>query len=91
MQAVASVDEALRLAEADGAEELCVIGGGEVYALALPSATDLRLTVIDTEADAADAFFPRFDAREWVETSREAHAADARHEFAFSFVDYVRA
>ena len=34
MEAVASLDEALRLRDDDGAGELCVIGGGEVYALA---------------------------------------------------------
>jgi hypothetical protein len=39
MEAVASVDEALALIAADGAEALCVIGGGELYALTLPMAT----------------------------------------------------
>ena len=86
-QAVASLDAAIAAA---GAVELCVIGGGEVYALALPRATRLHLTWIDTAAENADAFFPNFDARQWRETSRVAHAADARHEFAFAFVDYER-
>lgn len=84
---VRSVDEAIADAR-DG--ELAVIGGGEVYALALPRATHLRLTWIETEAADADAFFPRFDPAEWVETSREPHPADTRHEFAFSFADYER-
>jgi dihydrofolate reductase len=85
---IASLDAAIAAA---GADELCVIGGGEVYALALPYATLLHLTWIDTLAQDADAFFPRFDAREWNEVERTPHAADARHEFAFDFVDYVRA
>lgn len=84
---VASIDDALAIADGD---ELMVIGGGEVYALALPLASTLHLTWIDTEADDADAHFPRFDAAQWRETFREAHAADARHEFAFAFVDYAR-
>jgi len=84
---VHSLDEAIAQA---GAGELAVIGGGEVYALALPRATHLHLTWVDTVAADADAFFPRFDAREWRETAREAHAADARHAHAFSFVDYSR-
>lgn len=84
---VASLDEAI--ASADGAE-LMVIGGGEVYTLALPHATRLHLTWIDTEARAPDAHFPRFDPTQWHETFREAHAADARHEYAFTFVDYER-
>jgi dihydrofolate reductase len=86
-QTVASLDAAIAAA---GNSELCVIGGGEVYALALPRATRLYLTWIDTTATNADAYFPPFDASRWRETSRIAHAADARHEYSFSFVDYVR-
>lgn len=84
--AVASLDDAV--SSAQGAD-LMVIGGGEVYALALPHATHLHLTWVDTHIDDADAFFPRFDALEWRVTHDEAHAADARHAFAFRFVDYV--
>ena len=84
---VASIDEALAIA---GGDELMVIGGGKVYALALPLASTLHLTWIDTEAHDADAHFPRFDPTQWHETFREAHLADARHEFAFAFVDYAR-
>ena len=87
-RAVASLDEAIVAA---GEDELMVIGGGEVYALALPRATRLHLTWIDTAASAADAHFPRFDPAQWHETLREAHPADARHEYGFSFVDYERA
>ena len=90
MEAVASIDDANALAAADGAEALCVIGGGEVYALALPLATHMRLTLVDTVVEGADAFFPRFDAGTWREISREPHAADAAHAFAFEFVDYAR-
>jgi dihydrofolate reductase len=90
MQAVASVEEALRAAANDGAQALCVIGGGEVYALCLPMATRMHLTHVDTLVEGADAFFPAFDAGQWRVTGREAHAADAKHAFAFEFVDYVR-
>jgi dihydrofolate reductase len=86
-QVVSSLDAAIAAAQGD---ELCVIGGGEVYALALPRATHLHLTWIDTAAANADAHFPRFDAAQWRETARTAHPADARHEYSFSFVDYAR-
>jgi len=86
---VHSLDEAITIASEAG--ELAVIGGGEVYALALPRATDLHLTWIDTEAANADAHFPRFDPREWAEAAREHHPADAKHAFAMDFVDYRRA
>ena len=84
---VASLDAAIA---AGGTQGLCVIGGGEVYALALAHATHLHLTWVDTAAKNADAFFPRFDEREWRVTARAAHAADAHHAFAFEFVDYER-
>jgi dihydrofolate reductase len=85
-EVVASIPAAIAAAGGD----LNVIGGGEVYALALPFATDLNLTWIDTTADQADTFFPHLDAHEWIETARVPHAADPRHEYSFTFVDYVR-
>ena len=90
MQAVASVAEARGIALASGAEELCVIGGAEVYALTLPMADLLHLTHVDTVVEDADAFFPLFNADDWQAVARESHAADAKHAFAFEFVDYTR-
>ena len=86
-ETVASIDSAIDMTQG---VELAVIGGGEVYALALPAATRLHLTWIDTAAEKPDAFFPRFDASEWSETERIAHPANARHEFSFTFVDYEK-
>lgn len=91
MEAVASLEQARALAAAAGAAELCVIGGGEVYALALPQASRLHLTHVDTVVENADAFFPHFDAEAWREVGRERRGADATHAFAFEFVDYVAA
>ena len=87
MQAVSTLDEARELA----GDELFVIGGGEIYALTLPLATRMHLTHVDTEVAGADAHFPPFDPAQWRIESREAHAADAAHAFAFEFTDYVRA
>lgn len=86
--AVASFDEAIARA---GDDDLAVIGGGEVYALALPRATHLHLTWVDTAVPDADTWFPRFDMHDWIETSRVNHAVDSRHAYAMDFVDYVRA
>lgn len=88
MRAVATFDDAI--AAAGEAAELCVIGGGEIYRLALPQADVLQLTHVDTIVDGADAFFPDWDATVWREVSRTPHAADARHAHAFDFVEYRR-
>ena len=84
---VRSLDEAIARA---GSGELMVIGGGEIYALALPRATRMYLTEIDIATPDADTFFPAFAMREWREVARKHHPIDAKHAFAFDFVDYER-
>ena len=90
MQPVAGIAEAIARAEADAAPELCVIGGGEVFAATLPVAARLHLTWVDAAVEGADAHFPRFDPAQWRVLSRQSHPADAKHAFAFEFVDYAR-
>lgn len=89
MRPVGSLDEALANVVAEGAPELCVIGGGEVYALCLAQAARMHLTHVDTTVDAPDAHFPAFAPEQWRVVAREWHAADARHPHAFEFVDYA--
>lgn len=86
-ETVRSLQEAVQAA--DGGE-LMVVGGGEIYALALPLAQCLYLTEVDACVAGADTWFPPWDVRQWRETARTPHAADARHAFAFDFVDYRR-
>jgi len=86
MQAVASLDEALARA---GARPLFVIGGGEVYALALPRANELVLTEIEADFH-GDTSFPRWPRADFVEVTRERHQAAPPNDFAFSFVTYRR-
>jgi dihydrofolate reductase len=69
----ASLDEAM--AQAAPAETVFVIGGGELYALALPRADALVLTEIDTTFADADTFFPAFDRTRFVEAGRETRTA----------------
>ena len=90
MQAVDSLEQAVTLAAQSGAAELCVIGGGQVYAQLLDQADLLYLTQVHTGVADADAFFPAWDASAWQEVAREHHPVDARHALAFDFVDYQR-
>lgn len=84
---VHSLDEALRAAA--GAPELAVIGGAEVYRLALPLAGRIHLTEVHA-APEGDTRMPPFDVQEWYEVAREEHPADARHAHAVSFVTLER-
>ena len=87
MEIVSSLRDAVALAEG---EALMVIGGGEIYAMALPLATRLYLTLVDTVVSDADVHFPEYDPGQWQVDWREARRADARHAFDFEFVDYSR-
>ena len=65
--------------------EIVVMGGAQIYAEALPLATDLRITEVDLNVD-GDAYFPSIDASAWQELEREAHVS--ANGLAFSFVHY---
>jgi dihydrofolate reductase len=85
--AVDSIDAALDRAAGNA---LMVIGGGEIYAMAMPRAECMYLTWIDTEATFADTHFPRFDSAAWKILDETDHPVDARHAFSFRFTDYTR-
>ena len=83
----ASLEDAL--AHCDKDEDVYIIGGASVYRQALPLADRLCLTEIDDTPEKADTFFPPYD--DWKEVRREDHEKDERHEYAYSFVDYIKA
>lgn len=56
-----SVEDAIRLGEGVGTEKIFVIGGGDIYAAALPFADELELTRIDDEDAEADTLFPEYE------------------------------
>ncbi len=70
--------------------DIFVIGGAEIYRLAMPQVRSLYLTEVDTEVLDADAFFPVIDGTQWQILHREFHPTDARHACAFTFIDYQR-
>ncbi len=82
-EVAASLDAAIALAAS--AEELMIIGGAQIYALALPLAHRLYLTEIDAEIE-GDACFPPFEASEWLEVERSRFQADEENPYGYSFV-----
>lgn len=83
---VGDLDSAL--AAAGDAAEVMVIGGAQIYALALPRADRVYLTEVHVTAD-GDTLFPDLDRGVWRETARVDHAADGDTP-AFSFVTLER-
>lgn len=84
VEKASSLDEALENARRAGESEAFVIGGGQIFAQALPQADRIYLTRVHASLP-ADTFFPALDLHEWRVTAREYHGADERHEHAFTF------
>lgn len=77
------------LRAAGTAPELMVIGGAEIYAMALPQARRVLLTRVHGEVDGDTRLAP-FDPADWVEVAVEWHPRDERHAFDMSFVELRR-
>lgn len=93
VKVVGSVAEARDLAESvcliDGQEEAMIMGGAEIYTLALPDCDRLYLTEVHAEVE-GDAWFPEYDKSEWQEVAREDFAAEGPNPYNYSFVVYDR-
>jgi dihydrofolate reductase len=88
VEAVDALPAALRACA--GEPELCVIGGAGLFSEALPLASRLELTLVHATVD-GDVLFPEYDERQWRESARSEHPADARHRWPMSFVTLERA
>ncbi len=78
---------AAALAMAGDVERVCVIGGAEIYALALPEVHELLLTEIDADFD-ADAFFPAWPREAFDVVSTETHTTPQG--LVYRYVNYRR-
>ena len=88
-EAAPGLDEALELAGDAGEQEVFILGGSEIYALALPRADRIYLTLVHADI-AGDTYFPEFDPDQWALVEDTRHEADDRHAYAFSFRIYER-
>ncbi len=82
-QVVTSLDEGIQLARAAGEQELFIIGGAQIFALALPLADRFYLTRVFTDAD-CDVFFPQYDESLWKLIEQWDFVAGPKNDFAFS-------
>lgn len=89
VKVVNSVEAARELAESvcliDGQEEAMIMGGAEIYTLALPHTDRLYLTEVHADVE-GDAFFPEYDKSLWQEVAREDFAAEGPNPYNYSFV-----
>ncbi len=84
---VPDIESALQLAAQE--EEAFIIGGGTIYRAIWEKADKLYLTRVHT-APTGDISIPEVKASEWQEISREAHSADEKNEYDYTFLEYRR-
>tara|TARA_B100000683_G_C12497440_1_gene556610 strand:+ start:2271 stop:2777 length:507 start_codon:yes stop_codon:yes gene_type:complete len=88
---VTSLEDALKIAREAGESEAFIIGGGQIYTMALDAGVvdTMYITHVHGEPD-GDAFFPEFDSTQWTLTVLDNHPADDRHEYSFTICKYDR-
>tara|TARA_Y100000310_G_scaffold253079_1_gene259866 strand:+ start:651 stop:1166 length:516 start_codon:yes stop_codon:yes gene_type:complete len=85
-----SLDEAIMFAHKDNdAEQIFVIGGGDIFRQTMEVANTIYLTRVNGWVD-GDITFPEIDETVWEETERVEHEADETHKFPFTFLTYKR-
>lgn len=84
VQVAHDLTSALRLAEQTDSKEAFVIGGGQIYAEAMPVADRIYMTRIHAVLE-GDTYFPIIDERDWTLTGNLDFQPDERHAFAYSF------
>jgi dihydrofolate reductase len=85
----AALERAETLAQELGVDEIICMGGGQIYAQAMPLADRLEITEVSAEP-IGDTCFPEIDPREWVETSREQGVRTDLDSADIVFVTYNR-
>ncbi|MTI13601.1 dihydrofolate reductase [Sansalvadorimonas verongulae] len=90
VKVVGNLEAAIEVAESvaliDGATELMIIGGEQIYRQALPRADRLYLTRVGQPFD-GDAFFPTLDDSQWQEAAREDHESDDGLKYSYLVLD----
>lgn len=85
-----SFEEAVAIAKESGAgEEICIIGGGEIYRQALPEADRLYVTHVDAEVE-GDVFFPPISEEIWQAVSQDIVPAGEKDIYPTRYVVYQR-
>ena len=84
---VDSIEDAI--AKSASEDETFVIGGGEIYKLALPLADKIELTRVHGTFE-ADAYFPKIDENKWTLVNEDYHPKDEKHNFDFTYQTFMK-
>lgn len=81
-----SLTKAIEISQAD---EIMVIGGGQLYTLAMPFAQRMILTLVDIEPQ-ADTWFPVWDIKQWQATEERHFQSNGLDQPSYRIVEYTR-
>ncbi|WP_413999459.1 dihydrofolate reductase [Flavobacterium sp. W1B] len=84
---VNSIEEAIKICPEN--EISYVIGGGEIYELAMIYSDKIELTLVHHSFD-ADAFFPEIKLDDWKIINSEFQPKDEKHLFDYTYQTYIR-
>ena len=82
--------EAINLAESFKPKEAFILGGGEIYNMALDHCDRVYLTRVHERFPQAEAHFPEMNPDKWDLVWEEHHEVDERHAYPFTFKRYDR-
>lgn len=88
VEVVHSLDEALALCNPD--EENFIVGGAEIYSLALEKVDRIYFTLIYGEFEGADTFFPPILQDFWQLTAEDYREADEKNPYDYNFMVYEK-
>ncbi|MBT6015386.1 MAG: dihydrofolate reductase [Nitrosomonadales bacterium] len=86
VEIASSLDDAICLTKAE--DEVFIIGGEQIYEIALPIATNMFITKVHSTIE-GDAFFPNFDENQWKKLTQ--NDLESEEGIKFSFISYERA
>lgn len=86
---VNKLEKAVDIARKSGEKELFIVGGAEIYKLAMPLTDRIYLTRIHAVVD-GDTFYPELDMNTWKEVSIDRRKADENNPFDYDFIVYER-
>ena len=86
VEVVKSIEDALKICSSENL--IYIIGGEQIYNLAMPYANNIHLTEVNKEVE-GDAFFPEFDKKEWKEIARENSKDFNNMSYSFVAVSYT--
>lgn len=88
---MSSIEEALNLAKKNNDTEPFIIGGGQIYKLALENKLVNKMYITQVGCNInGDVFFPEVDYSEWSLVSEYFHPKDEKHEYSFIIFVYKK-